>query len=47
MAAERQRECSDDHDEQLQHAVIVAGVRGKFNPDEFWRGSGCRNASPC
>ena len=25
MAAERQRDCADDHDEQLQHAVIVAG----------------------
>jgi hypothetical protein len=40
VAAERQRECADDHDEQLQHAVIVAGVGAKFNSDEFWRGSG-------
>jgi hypothetical protein len=28
------------HDEQLQHAMIVAGVGAKFNSDEFWRGSG-------
>jgi hypothetical protein len=39
MAAERQRECADDHDEQLQHAVIVAGLGEKFNSDEFWRWS--------
>jgi hypothetical protein len=26
VAAERQRECADDHDEQLQHPVIVAVV---------------------
>jgi hypothetical protein len=39
---ERQRECADDHDEQLQHAVIVAGVGAKFNSDEFWRWSGRR-----
>jgi hypothetical protein len=37
VAAERQRECADDHDEQLQHAVIVAGVGARFNADEFWR----------
>ena len=35
MAAQRQRECVDDHDEQRQHAVIVAGVGAKFNSDEF------------
>ena len=40
MAAERQRKCANDHDEQLQHAVIVAGARAKFNSDEFWRASG-------
>src|SRR5262249_41640376 len=39
MAAERQRECADDHDEQLQHASIVAGVDAKINTDEFWRAS--------
>jgi hypothetical protein len=39
MATERQRECADDHDEQLQHPVIVAGVGGKFDSDEFWRWS--------
>jgi len=39
MAADRQRKSADDHDQQLQHAVIVAGVGGKFNSDEFWRGS--------
>ena len=37
MAAECQRDCADDHDEQLQHAVIVVGVGAKFNSDEFWR----------
>jgi hypothetical protein len=31
MSAERLRKCADDHDEQLQHAVIVAGVGAKFN----------------
>jgi hypothetical protein len=40
MAAERQRQCADDHDEQLQHASIVAGVVAKINWDEFWRASG-------
>ncbi|PYQ86060.1 MAG: hypothetical protein DMG02_26180 [Acidobacteria bacterium] len=40
MAAECQRDCADDHDEQLQHAVIVVGVGAKFNSDEFWRWSG-------
>jgi hypothetical protein len=44
MAAERQRECADDHDEQLQHAVIVAGVGARFNSDEFWRCSVDRTA---
>ena len=39
MAAERQRQCAADHDEQLQHAAIVAGVGTKINVDEFWRGS--------
>jgi hypothetical protein len=32
MAAERQRKCADDHDEQLQHALIVAGVGAKNQP---------------
>jgi hypothetical protein len=27
------------HDEQLQHAMIAAGVGAKFNSDEFWRWS--------
>jgi hypothetical protein len=40
MSAERQHECADDDDKQLQHAGIVAGVGAKFNSDEFWRGSG-------
>jgi hypothetical protein len=39
MAAERQRECADDHDDQIQHARILAGVGANFNPDEFWRWS--------
>ena len=39
MAAERQRQRAADHDEQLQHASIVAGVGAKINGDEFWRGS--------
>jgi hypothetical protein len=39
MAAERQRDCADHHDEQFQHAVIVVGVGAKFNSDEFWRWS--------
>jgi integrase/recombinase XerD len=29
MAAERQRKCADEHDEQLQHASIVAGAGAK------------------
>ena len=44
MAAECQRDCADDHDEQLQHAVIVVGVGAKFNSDEFWRWSGIDDA---
>ena len=39
MSAKRQRQRADDHDEQFQHAVIVAGVGAKFNSDAFWRGS--------
>jgi hypothetical protein len=42
MAAARQRQRTADHDEQLQHASIVAGVGGKFNADEFWRRSPSR-----
>jgi hypothetical protein len=30
MAAERQRKSADDHDKQLQHASIVAGVGAKI-----------------
>jgi hypothetical protein len=40
MASERQHEGADDDDEELQHAVIVAGVDPNFNSDEFWRTSG-------
>jgi hypothetical protein len=40
MAAERRHKCADDHDEQLQHASIVAGVGAKIDGDEFWRDSG-------
>jgi hypothetical protein len=36
VAAERQHEGSDNHDESLQQAEIVAGVAAKFNSDEFW-----------
>jgi hypothetical protein len=39
MAAESHRQRAADHDEQLQHASIVAGVGTKINGDEFWRGS--------
>jgi hypothetical protein len=39
VAAERQRERADDHDEHFQHAVIVAVLSPKFNSDEFWRAS--------
>jgi hypothetical protein len=39
MSAKRQRQRAADHDEQLQHAAIVAGVCAKINSDEFWRGS--------
>jgi hypothetical protein len=39
MAAERQRQCADDDDEEFQHAPIVAGVGAKINGDEFWRTS--------
>ena len=35
MAAERQRQCADDHDEELQHAPIVAGVGAKINGTSF------------
>ena len=35
MAAERQRECADDHEEQLQHASIVAGIGAKINGTSF------------
>jgi len=35
MAAECQRECAGDHDEQLQHASIVAGVGAKINGTTF------------
>ena len=45
MAAERQCKGANDHDDQLQHAVIVAGVGAKFNSDEFWRWSRRRGAS--
>jgi hypothetical protein len=40
MATEHQRECADDDDEQLEHAVIVAGISAKFNSDPFWRWTG-------
>jgi hypothetical protein len=40
VAAERQRERPDHHDQQFQHAVIVAGVGAPFNSDQFWRESG-------
>jgi hypothetical protein len=35
---ERQRECADDHDKQLQHPVIVAGVGAKFSSTSFGDG---------
>jgi len=40
MAAKRQRQRTADHNEQLQHASIVAGIGARINADEFWRGSG-------
>ena len=39
MSTARQRQRTDDDDEQLQHASIVAAVAARFNKDEFWRGS--------
>jgi hypothetical protein len=39
MAAEPQRQRAADHDEDFQHAPIVAGIGPKINADEFWRGS--------
>jgi hypothetical protein len=38
VSAERQRQRAADHNEQLQHASIVAGVGATINADEFWRG---------
>jgi hypothetical protein len=35
MAAERQRQRAADHNQQLQHASIVAGVGANINADEF------------
>jgi hypothetical protein len=40
MATERQRQRAADHNEQLQHAPIVARVGAKIRADEFWRGPG-------
>jgi hypothetical protein len=40
VAAERQREGADDHDQQLHMRSIVAGVGAKINSAEFCRGSG-------
>jgi hypothetical protein len=40
MSTERQRQRASDHDEQLKHASIVAGVGPKIKRDELWRGSG-------
>jgi len=37
MAAERQRQGADDHDQQFQHERIVAVAGAKFNADEFWK----------
>jgi hypothetical protein len=45
VAAERQRERPDHHDQQFQHAVIVAGVGAPFNSDQFWRESTYLNAT--
>src|SRR5262245_26367606 len=42
MAAERQRECADDHEEQLQHASIVAGIGAKINGTSFGEPQGMR-----
>jgi hypothetical protein len=39
MAAERQRECADDHDEQLQHGGSWLELALNSTPDEFWRAS--------
>jgi len=41
MSTARQRQRTDDDDEELQHASMVAAVAARFNKDEFWRGSGC------
>jgi len=40
MAAERQRQRTADHHEQLQHGSIVADVASRIKEEEFWRGAG-------
>ena len=45
VAAKNQGQRADDHDEQLQHAEIVAGVAAKFNSDEFWQWSGTKTVT--
>ena len=40
MSTARQCQRTDQYEQQLQHASIVAGAAARFNKDEFWRGSG-------
>jgi hypothetical protein len=40
MAAQHQRQAADNHNAQLQHGAIVAGIGAQFNSDAFWRGTG-------
>src|SRR5712671_3474451 len=40
MSTACQRQPPADHDEQFEHASMVAAVATKFNRNEFWRGSG-------
>jgi hypothetical protein len=39
MPAERPRQRAADHNQQLQHASILANVGTDITADEFWRGS--------
>src|SRR5262245_29254647 len=39
MAAAHQRQAADNHNEQLQHGAIVAGIGAQYNSDAFWRGT--------
>jgi hypothetical protein len=40
MTAQRQGQRAANHDEQLDHGAIVAGICAQFNPDGLWRWSG-------